>query len=90
MSKKLKVYGWTGWRQECPTGPNGNRQTREVVAASSKKAVREIAGKWDTPPNSELTDTGNEDEIKQAMSEPGVVFWHPIDEVPKERTWKRT
>jgi hypothetical protein len=33
MTTPLKVYGYRGWRDECPPAPNGSKQTREIVAA---------------------------------------------------------
>ena len=87
MARKLKVYGWRGWRSECPPAPNGNRQTREVVATTSKTKARKLSG--DLPvPLSEISETGNDEEIAQALSEPEVVFWHPLDEHFADRKWR--
>lgn len=81
MPRKLRVYGWRGYRLAV--------QTREVMAATSKKKVREIAGIFHTGPLSEICETGSEEEVAQAMTEPGVVFWHQIDEILKKRKWRR-
>ncbi len=77
MPSKLKVYGYLTFRQECPVAPNGSKQTREIVAATSKKAVKLLIG--DKAPLSEITETGNAVEIAAAMSRPGTIFWTPVD-----------
>jgi hypothetical protein len=76
--RKLKVYGWTGWRTECRQSPNGGKQTREVMAAKSKAEVGRKAGLKRGELN-EMCDSGNEEDINAAMAEPGVVFWRPLD-----------
>ena len=78
MPKKLKVYGWIGWRREAGTRPN-NQQTREIVAATSMAEVGRIIG---TPHRQlfNLGETGNPRELEVALAEPGVVFWRPLDD----------
>lgn len=72
---KLKVYGWTNpHRAECPPAPNGSRETREVVAATSKAEARRLGSKI---PLSEINQAGALTEINLAMASPGVVFWRP-------------
>lgn len=73
---RLKVFGWTSNRRECPLAANGNHQTREICAALSSAELMRITGKtranlW------RLCVTGNEFECELAMSKPGVVFWRP-------------
>lgn len=76
MIRKLKVYVWQSVRFECPTH---HRTTREIVAVTSKKEAALAAG-FDKPTQMfNLCETRNPGEITQAMSEPGVVFWRPID-----------
>lgn len=75
----LKVFGWQGWRSECPPALNGNKQTREVVAAKSKAEVARIAGKKYANQLFNLGETGNSLELQLALSKPGVIFWAPID-----------
>jgi len=93
MSRPLKVFAWQGLRRECPPGPNGGRFTREIVAATSKADAARKAGAFSRSgrpaPNSlfNLSETGNDLEIARAMSEPGVIFWCPLDERPRE--WRR-
>ena len=89
MSLKLKVYGWQGHRQECPPAPNGNKQTREIVAAPSIAAAARAAGYSRPRQMFNLCETGNDDDVKRAMSEPGVVFWHPLDQRLGERHWTK-
>lgn len=74
---KLKVYGWQGFRTECP-GVHG--QTREIVAATSKAAVARIAGAKGPWALFCLCETRNDREIELAMSKPGAIFWTPIDD----------
>lgn len=75
--KKIKVYGWTGFRSECVPRPNGSRQTREIVAGRTKAAIRDSFGSGNKPPASEIIETGNDTELALAGSEPGRVFWQP-------------
>lgn len=77
---KLKVYGFRGYRVECPAAPSGSRQTREIVATTSKTKARSL-GEWSTS-LSEICETGNAGEIAAAMAEPGTVFWSPINAYP--------
>ncbi len=70
---RLKVYGCTRHRSECP-----GAQTREVVAATSKAAARrafEAIGA--NMRGVELGETGNDVEVTSCLAEPGVVFWRP-------------
>lgn len=80
MGRKLKIYGWQGMRRECPAAPNGSRQTREICAAPSMAAVARIMGEKSPRALFNLGETGNGMEIAQAMSEPGVVFWKPLND----------
>lgn len=70
----LKVYGWEGMR-----APLSRNQTREIVAARSKAEVARIVGEKYPSNLFNLAETGNEGEIQKAMSEPGTVFWRPLD-----------
>jgi hypothetical protein len=79
MARPLHVYGWLGWRLECPPGANGGRQTREVIAATS---VAEVLRKTETRRSDYALQgdiTANPEEVVLAMSRPGVNFWKPID-----------
>lgn len=81
------MYGWPGWRQKSPTAPNGSRQTREIVAARSwAEASRAYGQRID---RNFASTTGNEGEIAQAMSAPGVVFWHPLHPYTPKPEWRR-
>lgn len=71
----IKVYGWQSFRRECPTI---GRQTREIVAARSKKEAARLAGYARPSQMFNLCETGNPKEIEVAMSEPGAVFWEPL------------
>jgi hypothetical protein len=73
---KLKVYGWQGWRREAP---GWHHQTREICAARSRAEVGRIV---DRKPSAlfNLEETGNDEELKVALAQPGVVFWRGLDE----------
>lgn len=87
---KLTVYGWTGWRRECPVAPNGNQQTREICATYSRGSVARIVGERGPWCLVDLGKTGNENECAVALAEPGVVFWCPLDESYRsDRKWRR-
>lgn len=73
--RKLKVYTWQGFRRECS---NLHKQTREIVAATSQKAAAAVVG--ETPGRLfNLSETHHEGSVAKAMSQPGVVFWQPLD-----------
>lgn len=71
----LKVYGWDSFRHPTPTS---RVQTREIVAAKSMEEVARIVG-VKSPKSLDLCETGNEEEIRVAMAEPGVIFWQNIN-----------
>lgn len=60
---KLKVYG-IGWMGKC----------RRIVATTSKKKAAELIGTTFYHFNEYGSETGNEEEVKLAMSKPGTVF----------------
>jgi hypothetical protein len=78
-TNQLTVYTWRGHR--CHVG-----QTHEVCAAKSKAAVARAAGVKYVK-QLDLTETGNEEDIKQALSDPGVIFWCPLDD--RTHDWRR-
>jgi hypothetical protein len=77
MKRRLKVYGWSGYRLEA-AGPH--RQTREIVAAPTMVAAARAAGCVRARQLWNLCETGNKREIETAMAEPGVVFWRALDD----------
>lgn len=83
--KKLKVYSWQDWRSY----DGGVGQVRACVAAPSKAAAARAVGEKDPRRLFNLGETGNEDSINKAMSEPGIVFWYPLNQIPKNREWHR-
>ena len=86
--KPLIVYGWLGYRIDCPPALNGSRQTREIMAARSISEVNRATGLSRNYLSNYAGETGNANEIEVAMSEPGVVFWKPLDYRP-EGGWTR-
>jgi hypothetical protein len=88
--RKTKVYGWNGYRSECPPALNGSCQTREICATTSIKRLCEILGCM----KSELlclSETSNTQECRLAMAAPGAVFWRPnsILGTPTDEHWTR-
>ncbi len=78
MARKLKVYAWQDYcsneERETLDLRSWITQVRAIVAAPSKAAAAR-AGGFDRPSQAfNLGETGNSEEIAQAMSEPGVVF----------------
>ena len=71
----LKVYGWTGFREQCPTP---HRQTREVMLAASKAEVTRVTG-MSTYAAREIGETRNDSEVTAATTAGrGVVLWRPL------------
>jgi hypothetical protein len=89
--RRLKVYGWLGWRPDCPPAPNGNTQVRYIVAATSwRAAVATIPGEPLAHAMQFGSVTANDGEVRQAMSQPGQAFWAPVDETYKTVIhWRR-
>jgi hypothetical protein len=86
MTRALKVYTWQGFRNELP---GHHRTTIEVVAAANGSAAARAAGFDRTRQLFNFCETGNDEDIKQAMSAPGTVFWRPIDQIPRNRKWTK-
>lgn len=87
---KLRVFGFTGFRPECPPEPNGSTQTREIIAAHSWAEVQRITEARMSDLRHSGCETGNEEEISVAMTEPGIVFWCPLgDSYRTQRRWRR-
>lgn len=84
MTRPLKVYGWMGWRlprefqAAFPDSPHRHGQTRECTAAHSKAEVMRIGGGRKSD-YFNLGETGNPQAVEAALSEPGVIFWQPLD-----------
>jgi hypothetical protein len=66
MTKKLKTFGWGDGRKEW------------IVAATTKKSAAESFGITMHEFRNYAHETGNDDEIELATSEPGKVFRSPI------------
>lgn len=77
---RLRVFGWLGWRTECPQAPNGSRQTREIMAARSVSEILRTRGISRAEFQHNGDETGNQAEITLALSEPGRIFWRPLDD----------
>jgi hypothetical protein len=74
MPHKLRVYGWEGFRTGARNG------TREIVAARSQAEAARRAGVGAPRNLFNLCETGNRDEIAEALAQPGTVLWKPIGE----------
>ena len=79
MAKQLKVYGWTGMRNESRGPKNHHGQTREIVAAYSIAEVRRITGMTRAEWEHSGCETGNANEIQTALAKPGVIFWTSLN-----------
>lgn len=77
MTARPRVYGWRGRRPEAWRPKNDGAQTREVMLAASKAAVRKALGAFKVPTR-EIAETKNEEEVAAALAKPGVVLWQPI------------
>lgn len=80
-AKLLKVYGWSSFRPECRSR---SHQTREIVAAASRASAARTAGITSRGELAEMCETQDGEELGLALADPGVVFWHPLDD---SRTW---
>lgn len=89
MPRQLKVYGWIGLRpsSEQENWKTFGSQARYIVAAHSVAEVCRLANIPRSTYNWTGCDTENEDELKTALSEPGVVFYRKLD--LREGNWKR-
>lgn len=82
MKKKLKVYGVVASSAALPEKlRKGVRQTRCVVAATSKTVAGELfgLGPGETRGGHGPCETGNPIELEAALSRPGVVFACDLD-----------
>lgn len=75
--RSLKVYGWVGFR----TRKEGHAgQTREIVAAKSMAEAARVAGIKPHYLRTYGCETGNPEELRVALADPGVVYWRPLDD----------
>lgn len=81
-TRALKVYGAHAVYLSGAVG-----QRRAIVAAQSKAAAARALGVSQYYAKSYVTETGNAEEIAQALTEPGVVFHHHIDD--RSGGWER-
>lgn len=72
---KLKVYGYSGFVRD-----GTHVQSRMVVATTSKKVAAVLFRTTLHDLNEFGGETGNKDEIATAMSNPGKVFYRPLDD----------
>lgn len=79
---KLKVYGWLFHRAEAK---NNSQQTREICAATSMREVGRITGQK-VSNLFNLCETGNDEELRVALAEPGIIFWRELD---SRGEWKK-
>lgn len=83
MARKLKVWGWVGIN---PNPTNGHRQVREVVATTTKRQAIEASGLSAYTFNQYAGETGNTTERVTALSDPGAVFYRPLNDYDAEWT----
>ena len=77
-AKKLRVYSWQSFRREANIEGNHHGQTREIVAATSKAEAARIA-RSTVGRLFNLGETGNSSELEAALTDPGVVYWKPLN-----------
>lgn len=82
----MKTYLWLdSVRERCEERPWVN-QAELIVAAKSKAEVARLAGETSPARLFNLTETGNAEQIEQATSQPGTIFWRHLGHCCKE--WK--
>jgi hypothetical protein len=90
MPRPLKLFVWSNPnRRECPPAPNRSRCTSDFVAAASKASAKrcfEQFSAWIRVPLSEIRESSAKAVHDVVISEPGVVFWRPVDEYETELT----
>lgn len=91
--KPLRVYGWIGFRHVAndllPNPGKTNRpQTREIIAAKNVSEVLKATGMSRYAFNQCGAETGNAEELQQARSKPGVIFWRPLDSLREDIPWQ--
>jgi hypothetical protein len=77
VSTKLRVYGTTLMVKEVV---HRNKQARCVVAAASLKEAARLFEVSLYHARGYCSETGNAEELRQALAHPGVVWWHELDE----------
>lgn len=91
MTAKVKVFGTRLTVRDAAPAPNRSRQVRVVVATTSRQKAAAVMGISVGELRSYGSETGNRDEIAQAMTSPGTAFyfdergdkrWHPLRQVP--------
>lgn len=87
MPRPLKVFGYTGYRRDAHKDRNVHGQTREIIAARSKTEAQRMSGLTRTRFDHSASITGNDEEIAQAMSAPGTVFWQPHNYPARTGEW---
>jgi hypothetical protein len=71
--RKLRVYGWQGFR--------AGKCTREICATTSKEAAARIAGyEGKVHRLFNLGTTSNDQEIEAAMAQQGKVLWRGMND----------
>ena len=73
MPRSLQVWAWIGW-------PDNATSAVCILAATSQAQVARAAGVKSPARLWNLGVTGNDEEIRQAMSSPGTIFWYPTSE----------
>lgn len=72
---RLKVYGWTTMVRR----RGRHVQARMILAAKSLAATKATAGDF-WPGRDHISTTDNNVEVSMALSNPGVLLWHVLDD----------
>jgi hypothetical protein len=87
MPRPLKVFGYTGHRRAAYKDRNVHGQTREIIAATTKAEAHRMSGLPRSLFDRSVSITGNDEEIAQAMTAPGTVFWQSHNYPARTGEW---
>lgn len=86
MARELKVHGFTAMNPHTEGKVKG-AQIRIIVAAHSVAEVMRITGHSRADYNWTGAVTANEDEVAQAMAEPGVAYFQTLNAPRSDQRW---
>jgi hypothetical protein len=87
MPRALKIFGWTGHRREATMERNVHGQTKEIIAATTKAEAHRMSGIARSLFERTLHETADPEEVAQAMTAPGTVFWQPRNNMASTGEW---
>lgn len=87
MPRELKIFSWTGHRREAAMPRNVHGQTSEIIAAMTKAEALRMSGIPRSLFERTLHETADPDEVAQAKTAPGTVFWQPANIPARTGEW---